>query len=85
MLSDKAPSVKGPEAISVSSSVLSCFTSSCITSILGLEFILSVIYLEKPSLSTAKEDPESTLLACAASIIKESRMRISSFKRPTPL
>ena len=44
-----------------------------------------VIYAEKRSLSTANADPAGTLVAIAASMIKDPSRSISSFKRPTAL
>ena len=48
----------------------------------GFDLILSVIYREKISLSTASAPPAATRLMSAASIISEPNSRISSFKSP---
>ena len=47
--------------------------------------ILSVIYFEKPSLSTARAPPAATRFLSALSMMREPIFRISAFRRPTAL
>ena len=83
MAAESASDVSGPDATMVTPSSGSSQTSVSTTVMFGCLLILSVIYAEKPVLSTASALPAGTAVASAASIIREPRRRISSFKSPT--
>ena len=74
--------VSGPVAMTTSPSGMSQ-ASARIISILGSFSSLSVIYLAKPSRSTASAPPAATRLISALSMTSEPSRRSSSFRRPT--
>ena len=77
----KAPSVKGPVAMTAGPSGMAV-TSPTWTVILGWLLMCWVTRSENFSRSTAKAPPAETLVSSAQAMVREDSIRISSFRSP---